>query len=93
MNASDTIARPYVTSVVEQPSLQTEGFDPNDHIRVLKEAYRITCGYRDWETVFHEKQFEQLPRNILVSSYGVKASVRNNWGFFICQFLDLSMSK
>ena len=42
--SSDTIARPYVTSVVEQPSLQTEGFDPNDHIRVLKEAYRITWG-------------------------------------------------
>jgi hypothetical protein len=44
MNASDTMARPYVTSVVEQPVLQTEGFDPNDHIRVLKEAYRITWG-------------------------------------------------
>ncbi len=42
MNASD--ARPYVTSVVQPPILQMEGFDPNDHIRVLKEAYRITWG-------------------------------------------------
>lgn len=44
MNASDAIARPYVTSVVQAPILQMEGFDPNDHIRVLKEAYRITWG-------------------------------------------------
>lgn len=44
MNASDALARPYVTSVVQPPLLQTEGFDPNEHIRVLKEAYRITWG-------------------------------------------------
>ena len=44
MNASVADARPYVTSVVQPPILQMEGFDLNDHIRVLKEAYRITWG-------------------------------------------------